>query len=81
MTNKKQTSSSVASQAAQILKDPNASKIQRSLAGSALAQSNTDKQPSSAMETKAGAALQSEKYSDKTKSLAGSIVSQSDKKR
>ncbi|MEG0006940.1 MAG: hypothetical protein RR761_02770 [Aeromonas sp.] len=79
MTNKKQTSSSVASQAAQILKDPNASKIQRSLAGSALAQANTDKQPSVAMEAKAGAALQSDKYNDKTKTLAGSIVAQSNK--
>ncbi|MGY3909782.1 hypothetical protein ACW5XW_24475 [Aeromonas piscicola] len=79
MTNKKQTSPSVASQAAQVLKDPNASKIQRSLAGSALAQANTGKQPSAAMEAKAGAALQSDKYNDKTKTLAGSIVAQSSK--
>lgn len=79
MANKKQTSSSVASQAAQILKDPNASKIQRSLAGSALAQTNTGKQPSVAMEAKAGTALQSDKYNDKTKTLAGSIVAQSNK--
>lgn len=81
MTNKKQTSPSVASQAAQVLKDPNASKIQRSLAGSALAQASTGKQPSAAMEAKAGAALQSDKYSELTKTFAGSIVAQSDKDR
>ncbi|MCS3833443.1 hypothetical protein HNP10_002204 [Aeromonas veronii] len=81
MVNKKQTSPSVASQAAQVLKDPNASKIQKSLAGSALAQASTGKQPSPAMEAKAGAALQSDKYSDKTKTFAGSIVAQSEKNR
>ncbi|TFF80774.1 hypothetical protein DRM94_00985 [Aeromonas taiwanensis] len=77
MTNKKQTSSSVASKAAQVLKDPNASKIQKSLAACALAQANTAKQPTPEMEAKAGAALQSDKYSDLTKIFAGSIVSQS----
>lgn len=81
MTNKKQTSPSVASQAAQVLNDPHASDIQKSFAGSVLAQSRTGKQPSAEMETRAGTALQSDKYSELTKSLAGSIVSQSEKKR
>ncbi|MGL5841545.1 MAG: hypothetical protein ACRCYK_07040 [Aeromonas hydrophila] len=81
MTNKKQTSSSVASQAAQVLNDPHASDIQRSFAGSVLAQARTGKQPSPEMESKAGAALQSDKYSELTKTFAGSIVAQSDKDR
>ncbi|WP_429169605.1 hypothetical protein [Aeromonas rivipollensis] len=80
MTNKKQTSSPVATKAAQTLNNPNASKIQKSLAASALAQSNTNKQPSAAMEAKAGAALQSDKYNATTKTFAGSIVAQSDNK-
>ncbi|HCT5130962.1 TPA: hypothetical protein OTZ50_000685 [Aeromonas hydrophila] len=81
MTNKKQTSSSVASQAAQVLNDPHASDIQKSFAGSVLAQARTGKQPSPEMESKAGAALQSDKYSELTKTFAGSIVAQSDKDR
>ncbi|WP_338884765.1 hypothetical protein [Aeromonas hydrophila] len=78
MANKKQTSSELASEAAKILRDPNASKIQKELAGSVLAQSSTDKQTSSEMETVASKVLQSDKYNETTKSLAGSVLSQSD---
>lgn len=81
MPNPKQTSSDIAKQAAETLRDPNASAIAKSLAGSALAQHSTGKQPSAEMEAKAAKALQSDKYSDTTKSLAGSVVSQSSKQR
>ncbi|AQZ32552.1 hypothetical protein BHQ29_04190 [Pseudomonas sp. LPH1] len=81
MSNKKQTSSDIAKQAAAILRDPNASATAKSLAGSALSQTSTSKQTGSQMEDRASKVLQSEKYSESTKSLAGSVLSQSNKKR
>lgn len=42
--NTKKAPSTIASQAAQVPKDPNASAIQKSLAGSALSQSGTSNQ-------------------------------------
>lgn len=81
MTNKKKTSSKVASLAAKTLKDSNASKIAKELAGSALSQSNKSNQTGSAMEDKASKVLKSTKYSEDTKSLAASVLSQSNKKR
>lgn len=50
MTNTKKTSAAVASQAAKILKDPNASAIEKSLAGSALSQTSTSNQTGAHME-------------------------------
>ncbi len=79
--NSKKTSSKVASTAAEILKDPYASAIQKSLAGSALAQADGAKQTGAAMEDKASRVLSSDKYSAETKALAGSVVSQSNKAR
>ncbi|QNK33414.1 hypothetical protein HF675_04980 [Serratia sp. JUb9] len=81
MTNKKQTSKSVASQASKVLRDPNASVTQKKLAASALSQAAAGKETGKAMEATASAALKSDKYSDLTKTFAGSVVSQSDKKR
>ncbi|WP_440481965.1 hypothetical protein [Serratia marcescens] len=81
MANNKQTSKSVASTAAQTLKNPNASAIQKSLAGSALAQSGTSKQTGASMEAKASAALDNPRSAALTRTLAGTVVSQSDKKR
>lgn len=80
-SNTKQTSSDVAKQASETLRDPNASAIAKSLAGSVLAQASTGKQTGAGMEAKASHALQSDKYSDATKTLAGSVVSQSNKDR
>ena len=80
-TNKKQTSQSVASLAAEILKNPNASQIQKTLAGSALAQAHTNKQTGESVESTASKALQSDKYNETTKTLAGSVLSQSNKER
>lgn len=80
-SNTKQTSADVAKQASDTLRDPNASAIAKSLAGSVLAQASTGKQTGADMEVIASKALKSEKYSDATKTLAGSVVSQSNKKR
>lgn len=79
--NTKRSSSKLASDAAKILNDKNASKIQRSLAGGVLSQRDPDKQTGAIMEDKASRVLQSEKYSDTTKTLAASLLSQSNKNR
>lgn len=75
----KSTGSKVASKAGSVLGNSSASALQRSLAGSALAQTGTAKTTSKAMETKASAALQSSRTNYTTKGLAGSLVSQSKK--
>lgn len=79
--NKKQTSKKVASKASEILHDPNASAIKKSLAASALAQSSTGKETGSEMESKASNVLKSDKYSAETKEMAATVLSQSNKKR
>ncbi|WP_421556161.1 hypothetical protein [Pseudomonas kitaguniensis] len=79
--NTKKTSGKMATLAAEVLSNPNASAIAKSLAASALAQSGTDKQTSAHMEEKAGKALQSDKYSAGTKSLAASVLAQANKER
>lgn len=81
MTNKKQSSSKMASKAASILSDDNASKVQKSLAASVLSQTGNANQTGADMETKASNVLKSDKYSDETKSLAASVLSQSNKAR
>ncbi|QIZ46815.1 hypothetical protein [Dickeya zeae] len=80
-TNNKQTSDKIASVAAQTLNDPNASAIQRSLAGSALSQTGSSNQTSGEMERKASSALDNPRSSKLTKQLAGSVLSQSNKGR
>ena len=79
--NTKQTSKKLASAAAKILRDNNASKTAKSLAASALSQSSTKKQTGANMETKASNVLKSNKYSDKTKSFAASVLAQANKER
>jgi len=76
----KQTSKSLASTAGKIMSSSGSSKIQRQLAGSALAQKGNSKETSERMETVASKAMKSDKYSAKTKSLAASVLSQSTKK-
>jgi hypothetical protein len=80
MTNQKQTGSKISSLAGKTLGNANASQIQKSLAGSALAQSGTSKTTSKSIEAKASTALHSQKSNSTTKSLAGSVVSQSNRK-
>ncbi len=79
--NKKQTSNDIASLASQVLRDRGASKIAKSLAASAISQTNTMKQTGAKMETKASNVLKSGKYNKTTQSLAASILSQSNKER
>lgn len=81
MTNKKQSSSQMASLASSVLTSNGSSQIQKALAGSVLSQSSTSHQTGAEMESVASAVLQSEKYNDVTKSLAASVLSQSNKKR
>jgi high-affinity Fe2+/Pb2+ permease len=79
--NKKSSSDKITKLAAETLNDQNSSDIAKSLAGSVLSQSGTDKETSGEMEDKASKVLQSEKYSENTKSLAASVLSQSNKDR
>lgn len=81
MVNKKKTSPKIAKLASDTLKNPNASKIAKELAGSALSQTNTPHQTGAEMEDKASKVLKSDKYSQETKKLAGTVLSQSNKKR
>lgn len=80
-SNRKDTTASVAQLASETLRDPNASAIAKSLAGSALSQAAKGKQTGAGMEDKASQALRNPRSSDTTKTLAGSVVSQSNKKR
>lgn len=81
MSNKKTTSSSIASMASQVLHDNQASATAKKLAGSALSQVNKGSMTGKAMESIASSVLTSDKYNDTSKALAASILSQSDKKR
>jgi hypothetical protein len=73
----KKSSTSIASEASKILKDPRSPKIQKQLAGSVLSQAKSNKDTSDEIAAKAAQILESDKYGDKTKSLAGSVLSQS----
>jgi hypothetical protein len=79
--NKKHSSAALASLAAQTLRDEHASNIQRSLAGSALAQADRGKQTGPEMEDRAARALRNERSSDLTRELAGSVLSQANRER
>ncbi len=79
--NTKTTSKTIASQASKILNNPSSSATAKSLAASALSQTNKGNQTSSTMEDMATKVLTSQKYSDSTKKMAGSVLSQSNKNR
>lgn len=79
--NTHRTSSRVAGLAAQTLQSNSASKTAKSLAASALAQTNTHRQTGAAMESLASTVLRSDKYAAGTKELAGSVLSQANKAR
>lgn len=79
--NKKQTSKSISSLASSVLKNSNSSKVQKSLAASALSQSKTKNQTGKKMETKASNVLKSSKFNNVSKKLAASILSQSNRNR
>ncbi len=73
--NKKKSSESMASLASKVLNNDSASKIQKTLAGSVLSQTNSNKQTGAELEGIASNALKSPKYNDVTKKLAGSVLS------
>ena len=77
----KKTSIKVASTAAKTLRSNTASKRQKTLAASILAQSKTNKVTSERVERIASNALKSKSSAALTKELAGSAVSQSTVKR
>jgi hypothetical protein len=79
--NTKQTSSKIATLAAETLQNDKASQIAKSLAASALAQRNSGKQTGSKMEDVAAKVLASDHYAKDTKELAASVLSQSNKDR
>ena len=78
---KKTSSPGLATKAATTLRDPNASAIKKTLAGSVMSQANSANQTGKEMEAIASSVLRSEKYSAETKAFAGSLVSQSNKAR
>ena len=77
--NARQTSEEIATLASKVLNDPNSSVKGKKLAGSALAQTHTDKQTGGDMETLASEVLRSEDSTEDEKSLAGSVLSQANK--
>ena len=77
----KKTSKAIASKASMTLRSKFSSKLQKSIAGSVLAQSRTKKVTSERVERIASGALKSKTSASLTKKLAGSAVSQSTKKR
>lgn len=79
--NTKVTSPKVASAAGRALANPGSSKVQRKLAGAALAQTVDGRETGEDMEAIASRALDNPRSAAVTKQLAGSILSQSNKKR
>lgn len=79
--NTKTSSASAASLAARTLNNGSSSGLERSLAGSVLAQRGTASQTGARMEERAGRALNNERSSATTRTLAASLVSQSNKAR
>ncbi len=79
--NTKQSSRLSSYLASKTLSNPEASAIEKSLAGSVLSQTGTDNQTGEELQAIASKALRDEKSNKVTKSLAGSVVSQSTKDR
>ena len=79
--NTKQTSSRIATLAAETLKDSKSSQVAKSLAASALSQRGNDRQTGAKMEDVAARVLASDRYATDTKELAASVLSQSNKQR
>lgn len=76
MSQNEQSGPKVVSIASSVLRDPNASKTAKSLAGSALAQAGTTKESSEATATTAAKALNDGRTSASTRTLAGSVLTQ-----
>lgn len=76
-SNDKQTSEDIASLASDVMNDDNATADEKSLAGSALSQSNTSKGTTGDVASLASEILRNPNSSPKGKKLAGSVLSQS----
>ena len=79
--NSKKTSPSIASLASKTLRNPGASKIAKTVAGSALSQAGSARQTGAAVEARASKALRTGVAGVTTRKLAGSVVSQANRKR
>ena len=79
MANNKITSNKVASLAAQVLNDKQASQVSKQLAGSALSQKNKGNETSEKIEKIASKILDNPSSSALSKQLAGSVLAQSNK--
>jgi hypothetical protein len=79
--NTKATSENVAALAAKVMQDPRASKIQKSLAASALSQRDPSRETSAEAEKKAAMVMRGKRYADVTRTLAASVMAQSRKER
>ncbi|PPE06347.1 hypothetical protein [Mesoplasma corruscae] len=77
----KQTSPSVTKKAVDILHDDQYSKTSKSLAGSALSQSNSNKKSSQKEASKASKVLKDKRFSQESKSVAASVLSQTPSKK
>lgn len=80
MSKSEKTSGRVATKASGILRNSSSSKSDKSIAGSALAQSGTNKTTSSKVATTAAKALDRPGTSKTTKTVAGSVLTQKTKK-
>ncbi len=76
MSNSEKSSRGVGSKASNVLKSPSSSKAAKSVAGSAVAQTNTNKVTSKPVATKAAKALDNPRTSATNKSIAGSVLTQ-----
>lgn len=79
--NSKTTSERMASLAAEVLRDADASDIAKRLAGSALSQAASGRQTGADLEELAGRVLSAEKYAATTRELAATVLSQANKAR
>jgi hypothetical protein len=79
MAKNESSGSKVTKTASAVLRDPDASKTAKSLAGSTLAQAHTTKQSSAATAHTAAKALNDRRTSPSTKSMAGSVLTQKKK--
>ena len=80
-TNRRRSLAEVAKLAAATLRDARASQTAKRLAGSAIAQTNSDKQTGAEVEDLASRVMRGAKYNEDTKALAASVLSQSNKER
>ncbi len=79
MAKNESSGSKVTKTASSVLRDPGASKMAKSLAGSTLAQAHTSKQSSSVTAHTAAKALNDGRTNSMTKSMAGSVLTQKKK--